>query len=91
MCIASYAHGLSLELVRVAKQSKTHMHFFLTCSRCLTPDWLLHQMKYRYDREIESAERYRVCWCLYENGYNFVVECCSCRWHVCPYMYCYVL
>lgn len=25
--------------------------------RCLTPDWLMLQMKYRYDREIDHAER----------------------------------
>lgn len=25
--------------------------------RCLTPDWLMLQMKYRYDREIDRAER----------------------------------
>ena len=25
--------------------------------RCLTPDWLMKQMRYRYDREIEAAER----------------------------------
>ena len=32
--------------------------------RCLTPDWLLLQMKYRYDREIDRAERsavHKIC------------------------------
>lgn len=26
--------------------------------RCLTPNWLMMQMKYRYDREIDNAHRY---------------------------------
>ncbi|KAJ7376333.1 Breast cancer 2, early onset [Desmophyllum pertusum] len=25
--------------------------------RCLTPDWLLCQLKYRYDREIDNSHR----------------------------------
>lgn len=29
----------------------------LFAGRCLTPDWLLLQFKYRYDREIDGAER----------------------------------
>ena len=32
--------------------------------RCLTPDWLMLQMKYRYDREIDRAERsiiHKIC------------------------------
>ena len=32
--------------------------------RCLTPDWLMLQLKYRYDREIDQAERsalHKIC------------------------------
>ena len=28
------------------------------CFRCLTPDWVLCQLKYRYDREIDNSNRY---------------------------------
>ena len=31
------------------------------CIRCLTVDWLMKQMKYRYDIEIDLAKRLSVC------------------------------
>lgn len=33
----------------------------LFAGRCLTPDWLMVQMKYRYDREIDRAQRPALC------------------------------
>lgn len=33
-----------------------HKLIFL-CFRCLTPDWVLCQLKYRYDREIDNSDR----------------------------------
>lgn len=29
----------------------------ILCFRCLTPDWVLCQLKYRYDREIDNSNR----------------------------------
>ena len=30
---------------------------YVCSTRCLTPNWLMTQMKYRYDREIDNAQR----------------------------------
>ena len=48
--------------VKLASMEQMYPQFF--AGRCLTPDWLMFQLKYRYDRGIDGAERsaiHRIC------------------------------
>ena len=56
-----YNHFKSL-VMKLASMEVTYPHLF--AGRCLTPDWLMIQIKYRYDREIDGAERsalHKIC------------------------------
>ena len=47
---------------KLASMEVCYPHMF--GGRCLTPDWLMLQLKYRYDREIDRAERsalHKIC------------------------------
>ena len=47
---------------KLASMEVCYPHLF--GGRCLTPDWLMLQLKYRYDREIDQAERsalHKIC------------------------------
>ena len=47
---------------KLASMEVCYPHLF--GGRCLTPDWLMLQLKYRYDREIDRAERsalHKIC------------------------------
>ena len=47
---------------KLASMEVSYPHLF--GGRCLTPEWLMLQLKYRYDREIDQAERsalHKIC------------------------------
>ena len=49
-------------VVKLGGLERSYPRIFSQC--CLTPDWLMLQLKYRYDREIDRAERsaiHRMC------------------------------
>ena len=64
-CLIGYnwfANHYRLLVWKLASMEVSYPHLF--GGRCLTPDWLLLQMKYKYDREIDRAERsaiHKIC------------------------------
>lgn len=57
-----FANHFKSLVTKLASMEVTHPQTF--AGRCLTPDWLMLQMKYRYDREIDRAERsalHKIC------------------------------
>lgn len=57
-----FSNHFSHLVTKLAAMEFAYPHTF--AGRCLTPDWLMLQMKYRYDREIDRAEHlaiHKIC------------------------------